>query len=582
MADRITVYDESGKKLVLGANDHLATGGEGAVYARGDIVYKVYLDPCKARAARLEDKLALLKPLRRPGIAAPTGALRDSKGLFVGMTFERVEGEALCRLFTNTWRDAHGFGLDQTRKVVGSMRDIVSKAHQHQALLVDGNELNWLVAPNLRPTVIDVDSWQVQGFPATAIMPSVRDPLSPQFTTGSDWFTWAIVTFQLWTGIHPYKGTHPDFARTALAERMKARASVFDPRVRVPAAVRDFNDIPKVLRDWYQSVFDGTTRTVPPSPDAPAVPLGVPKRLRVTQSSTSTLRIERLGAVSGKVRAAFNGFILHENAGQLMLWDALSRRALTSLSSAQCEKLLQRQAAVTRLPAGEPVWLELHQAAGRLEALRADAAGSSTAPSSLPTTAQRLWQSGNRVFALIEGASEGLVELQAAALGSRLAVTAGRQWPVSVLSSQLLQGVLVQDCLGTPFVGVLEGEGLVLSVCAALKGYQVIEGFGLDRHNIWLSAVRKRDGETVRLQLRWAADRFDVLAEDVTSDPTIEAVALQTGVGLVRLGTQLHVLKGRAGKLVDVSGIADDARLFSLGSGVGVFEGSDISKVSLL
>ena len=60
-------YDESGKKLVLGPNDHLATGGEGAVYARGGTVFKVYLDADKARAARMGDKLALLKQLRHPG-----------------------------------------------------------------------------------------------------------------------------------------------------------------------------------------------------------------------------------------------------------------------------------------------------------------------------------------------------------------------------------------------------------------------------------------------------------------------------------------------------------------------------------
>ena len=71
MSDRVTVFDESGTKLVLGPNDHLATGGEGSVYARGDVVYKVYLDPTKALKGKLHDKVALLKLLAHPGIAAP-------------------------------------------------------------------------------------------------------------------------------------------------------------------------------------------------------------------------------------------------------------------------------------------------------------------------------------------------------------------------------------------------------------------------------------------------------------------------------------------------------------------------------
>jgi DNA-binding helix-hairpin-helix protein with protein kinase domain len=367
MSERVTVYDESGKKLVLGPNDHLATGGEGAVYARGDTVFKVYLDADKARAARMGDKLALLKQLRHPGIAAPAGALHDSKGLFLGLTFPRVEGEALCRLFTNTWRDAHGFGPDQTRKVVAAMRDIVQAAHRQHAVMVDGNELNWLVAPNLKPTAIDVDSWQLPGFPGTAIMPSIRDPLvQTQFSEGSDWYAWAIVTFQLWTGIHPYKGTHPDFARAALAERMKARASVFDSRVRLPAAVRDFSEIPAGLKAWYEGVFNNDSRSAPPSPDASAVPVNAPKRLQVLQSTSRTLRIERLGALPGRIRAAFNGFVLHEEGAELRLWDTTTKQTLQGVSTAQLNKLLVRQAAVLRLPAGQPVWVELDTVASTL------------------------------------------------------------------------------------------------------------------------------------------------------------------------------------------------------------------------
>lgn len=578
MADRVTIYDESGKKLILGANDHLATGGEGAVYARGDVVYKVYLDPAKARAGRLDEKLGHLRALKRPGIAAPTGALRDSKGLFVGMTFERVEGEALCRLFTNTWRDAHGFGVDQTRKVVAAMRDIVSEAHRQRALLVDGNELNWLVAPNLRPTVIDVDSWQLPGFPATAIMPSVRDPLSANFTEGSDWFTWAIVTFQLWTGIHPYKGTHPDFARTALAERMAARASVFDPRVRVPAAVRDFNDIPAALKDWYAAVFNGAERAAPPSPNAVAVPAAAPKRLQVVQSSTATLRIEKLGHVGGRVRAAFNGFVLHEQGNELKVWDALHRKELAGLQTGDCEALLRKHGALVRLPAGDAVWLELNPSQQRLQARLAATAGSPASP--LPTTSTRLWQSGNRVFGLVEGVSEGLVELDVAMLGQRLVATVKRQWPVSISSSQMLNGVLVQDCLGAPFLGVLEGEGLFQGAAPALKGYQVVDGFGLDRHNVWLTAVRKRDGQTVRLALEGSTGQFAVVREDIVPEPSLEAVALSTGVGLVRLDNELCVLRGTARKVVDISGLAPTARLFCLGPSAGLFDGEDLFKLS--
>ena len=255
MTDRITVYDEQGNKLVFGPNDHLATGGEGSVYARQDRAYKLYLDPAKAQRARLEEKVQRLQRFSHPGIAAPQGVLRNKNGDFLGLSLPRVNGEALCKLFTNTWRDAHQFGEAETIAVARGMRAVVDYAHAHQAVLVDSNELNWMV-DGKNPVAIDVDSWQLPGYPATAIMASIRDPRSPSsFNDGTDWFAWAVVTFQLWTGVHPFKGTHPDFARGALVERMSAGVSVFDPRVRLPGAVRPVSDIPDALRAWYRDVF---------------------------------------------------------------------------------------------------------------------------------------------------------------------------------------------------------------------------------------------------------------------------------------------------------------------------------------
>ena len=203
MNDKLTVFNEQGEKLMLGPNEHLATGGEGAVYVRGSLVHKVYLDPVKARKARLAEKFELLRKFKHPGVAAPVGMLTDKQGAFVGMSFERVQGEALCKLYTNSWRDAHQVGADESCEVTLRMRDIMWYAHGEGALLVDANELNWLV-DGVKPTVIDVDSWQLPGFAATAIIPSIRDPQAvQQFSPGSDWYAWAIVTFQLWTGIHP-------------------------------------------------------------------------------------------------------------------------------------------------------------------------------------------------------------------------------------------------------------------------------------------------------------------------------------------------------------------------------------------
>ena len=64
-------------------------------------------------------------------------------------------------------------------------------------------------------------------------MMSIRDPLTPKngFNKLTDWYSYAIVTFQMYIGIHPFKGIHPDYKPKDLELRMKDGASVFDKKV---------------------------------------------------------------------------------------------------------------------------------------------------------------------------------------------------------------------------------------------------------------------------------------------------------------------------------------------------------------
>lgn len=575
MANRVTVYEDNGARTLLTENDHLATGGEGAVYLKNDTVFKVYLEPEKAIAAGMERKVQLLSAIRHPGIAAPTGVLRDKAGKLVGLTLPRAKGEALCKAFTNNWRDTNQFGPLETGKVVEAMRDITQVAHAHHALMVDANEMNWLLA-GTAPTAIDSDSWQLPGFPATAIMPSIRDYNAKTFSEGSDWFAWAIVTFQLWTGIHPYKGTHPDFARGALEERMRAQVSVFDPKIRLPGAARPTSEIPQVLRNWYEAVFAGQDRSAPPSVTAsPVAAQGMP-RLRVLQSLSGALKMERLGNAGERIFAAFNGFVIAQQGKQLVAWDSVSKSVLPHVTEEELKAILRREAALVRTPTSRVV-IQVQPGAVQLTA-RALETGESGV---LPSRGARLWQSGNRVFALVEGVPNGLVELEVAQLGAKLVLTSSRQWPASVLSSQFLRGVLVQDCMGAPFLGVLEGNGLLQAPAPELREYRIAEGFAIDRHNVWLTGIRRRDGETVRLTLSHKTDRFQLEEVIVVPSVELEGASTTAGVGVLCDGEDLIVAKGTTRKRLPSVGLSKSMRIFSLGAGIGGFEGGEVAKISL-
>jgi hypothetical protein len=100
-------------------------------------------------------------------------------------------------------------------------------------------------------------------------MPTIQDYLSTNFTKLSDWFSFAIIAFQLYTGIHPFKGKHPDYTKDKykdriLETRMRNSISVFNKDVSIPNNVRPFDEIPDSIRSWFFDLFENKKRLIPP------------------------------------------------------------------------------------------------------------------------------------------------------------------------------------------------------------------------------------------------------------------------------------------------------------------------------
>lgn len=575
MATNLVVYPEAGAKPVtLRPTDHVATGGEGAVYRKDDLVYKIYLDPAKAIRAKLDKKVDILKKMAHPGIAAPVDVLRDKSGQFLGIATPFAEGTPFPRVFASGWQQANSFDAKAVKDLASRTRDIVAYAHGRQALMVDANETNW-VTRGTHPTVFDVDSWQLPGFPATAIMPSIRDYSASQLSEGTDWFAWAVVSFQLWTGIHPFKGTHPDFARGNLEGRMRAMASLFDKRVRVPAAARDVQAIPAALRDWYAQMFSSAIRSAPPATFEVATSSRAVPKVRVLQVGQGALRMDRLGIVGDSVIAAFDGFLIVRQGATKILWDALSKAAVKGAGPEVLAAVAQRKALVVRHPAGRML-VALREGCIQLQGL-----DDPTQQAELAFEAKALWSANRRIFALAEGRSDGLVELDVVSLGSAVRLAPSTSWPVSILSTKFFRGGFVQDRLGTAVIGVVGRDTSVLQGTApALRGYRITDGFLLDADNVWLAAVRRRDGQQVALRLAYENTKFDIAEEQLADSAVLEAAATLTGVGVIRQGDSLRVLKGKTVKEISQSHLPPDLQLFSMEQGIGGFLDAEVVKLS--
>jgi hypothetical protein len=245
----------------LNQADFVAQGGEGAIYVKGDQAFKVYSDPAKMIPAA---KMRELSALTLPNIVRPQEALLDTRQRPVGYTMRRVQnGTPLCCLFTRAFRERKGVTPEQIAQWVQKLREGVDYVHGRSMLIVDLNEMNLLADLPLRTIYfIDVDSYQTPNFPATAIMESVRDRHASRFNENTDWFAFAIVSFQLFVGIHPYKGKHPTL--TDLEARMQQNVSVFNAKVSLPKVCYPFEVIPQAYRDWYRAVFEEGKRCAPP------------------------------------------------------------------------------------------------------------------------------------------------------------------------------------------------------------------------------------------------------------------------------------------------------------------------------
>ena len=264
----VRYYVPSKGQLRLGKSEFKAQGGEGAVYVKGSSAYKIYADPSRCITQAKIDELAALV---QSNIVRPLELIIDSRNRPVGYSMRAVgKAHSLCQLFPKAFRQRNNLTPELTLRLVRQLQTGVSHIHSRGILIVDLNEMNFLVSADFKELFfIDVDSYQTPSFPATVLMESVRDRHAKTFSSNSDWFSFAVVSFQMFVGIHPFKGTYAAFQHlpdnaTKLDERMRANISVLHHGVTVPAACLPFSVIPPNYLDWYRAVFEQGRRLPPP------------------------------------------------------------------------------------------------------------------------------------------------------------------------------------------------------------------------------------------------------------------------------------------------------------------------------
>ncbi len=492
-----------GRKVRLTQAEFKAQGGEGAVYVSGDTAYKVYADPAKMIPTA---KIKELSTLDLPGIVRPQDVLLDAAQIPIGYTMQNVpDSFVLCSTFTPAFRQRRRLTPDKVLHLVRQLQDGVAYVHSRGILIVDLNEMNFLVDPAFGCVYfIDVDSYQTPHFPATALMDSVRDRHAALWNTGTDWFSFAVVSFQMFLGIHPYKGKHPSVK--TLDERMQQNLSVFHPDVSLPGVCPPLSAIPPAYRDWYQAVFAQGERTAPPNsagtvislhPVTPPVPAG-----------SGQFVISRWRGFAGTIISFTHGFTLTTEA----VYSGEQRRADTAAGVLGL---------TPRTHSGILASLENGQV--RL----CDLTRQADLPLSL--AAEQLMASGGRVYAKQGGS---LLEVSFVETPTQIWASAALIGTVLEQATQLFEGVALQNLLGAWYASVLPEHGRCYQIrLPELNGFQIINA---KFEGGVLMVVAAQSGRFGKLIFRFTGDysAYDVRVIPDLATYGINFVVLDSGLCL--------------------------------------------------
>lgn len=303
----------SGGVISITDKQYLAAGGQAEIYVNGGKAFKIYHDPDKTMLPL--SKIKELGTIGNSQVVIPKDIIYDaSTGKPLGYTTDYItNAEPLLKLFTRTFKDAHNLDQSMINELIKQMQLITLDVHKSQCLIVDYNELNVLVnigSSILTPWYIDTDSYATPTHKATAIMDSVRDRRVTVYDSKgnmhynpdvmSDWFSFGVLAFWLYSNIHPFRGNHPKYKPKDKAQQMDDNISVFTAGVRVPPSTNNFNVIPKRHLDWFKDMFGNNQRSIPPLPDSTA-PTLVPAQI-ITIKGTDKLNVVEVGAYTSHVQ----------------------------------------------------------------------------------------------------------------------------------------------------------------------------------------------------------------------------------------------------------------------------------------
>jgi DNA-binding helix-hairpin-helix protein with protein kinase domain len=166
------------------------------------------------------------------------------------------------------WRRDHPVAGDDVVAALLALHTAIDRLHRAGVVIGDCNDLNVLV-DGRRVWLIDVDSYQLAGFPCAMFSERFVDPrlcptgLIPALPhdAASDWFAFAVMVFRALLFVSPWGGVT---RRATGAARVIQRITVYASDVTYPRAARPLATLPDELTAVLRAIFERDDRGIFP------------------------------------------------------------------------------------------------------------------------------------------------------------------------------------------------------------------------------------------------------------------------------------------------------------------------------